>query len=231
MMRYAAFICPLVLWCVLSGCHASSTPEETIRASETQLHAGRAEGALAALLLARVDYPEDAALLFQIAWAQQATGTALSVPGSREEALRHLDKAHETFGRVDEMGQGGLGTAARFNSATVLFQRDEFLTAVDRYEDRVQNLQRAVDLLTDLVADAPDFEEARKNLDYGRYRLSILRQSPPQAEEEEEDGESEPPPANSAVDAATTQIPEATAEVIDGSTVVLRLPGRGEEAP
>ncbi len=230
-MRYAALILSLAIGCLWTGCQGTRAPEETFRASEFQLHAGRAEAALSALLSERVDYPEDAALLFQIARAQQATATVLSVPGSQGEALRQLDKAHETFARVDEMEPEGLGPAARFNSATVLFQRDGFLTAADRYEDRVQNLQRAVDLLTDLVADEPDFEEAQRNLDYGRYRLSMLRQNPPRAEEEEEEGESEPPPANSAVDAATTQIPQATAEVIDGSTVILRLPGRGEEAP
>ncbi len=230
MTRWTVAIGCVLVGSLGSGCERRPSTEDTIQASERHLRTGNAARALDELLVARVEDPGSARLLYQIGVAQQATATTLSVPGTQRDAQRQLTGASESFARVDEMSSG-LGLAARFNAATVRFQHDGFLTSADRYEERLQNLRQAIAVLEALVADAPDFEEAQHNLDYGRYQLSLLLQNPPRADEEDDEDTSDPPPANSAVDAATTQIPQATAEVIDGSTIILRLPGREEETP
>lgn len=214
-----------------AGCDGRRTPEEAIQISEQRLRAGNAEEALAEVLTARVDHPESVGLLYQIGLAQQAAATLLAAPGTQRDALRQLDGSAESFARVNEMNPQGLGWAARFNRATVHLQRDAFLTSADRYEERLENLRQALSLLAALVTDAPGFEAAQHNLDYARYQLSLLLQNPPRPPEDDEEANEDPPPVNSAVDAATTQIPQATAEVIDGSTIILRLPGREEETP
>lgn len=230
MTRWTVAIVCVLVSALGGGCERRPSAEETIQASERHLRTGSTERALDELLLARVEHPGSARLLYQIGVAQQATATTLSVPGTQRDALRQLTGAAQSFARVDEM-RSGLGLAARFNAATLRFQQDGFLTSADRYEERLQNLRQAIALLEALVADAPGFEEAQHNLDYARYHLSLLLQNPPRPPEEEDEGGEDPPPANSAVDAATTQIPKATAEVIDGSTIILRLPGREEETP
>jgi hypothetical protein len=74
-------------------------------------------------------------------------------------------------------------------------------------------------------------ERARKNLDYARYTLNRLLQHPPQDTPPEESEENDEATAESAVSNATTQIPGANVEVLEGSMVVLQRPANAETPP
>lgn len=225
-------IIALMALLIAGGCKPASAPRGALDDAEILLTTGRAERALDSLLELRIDYTEDGALLYQIACAQYAAAGEMIEPGRADDAERLLVEAHDSFQRVGELAPQSLGQSGAFNGATVLLQLDDVLARTDRYEERVENLRSAIATLTRLVEMDPGHEEGQHNLDSARYRLARLLQNPP-GEEEDEDPEDmeDPPGAGSAVDVVSTQIPRATAEVIDGSTIVLHLPDREGVVP
>ena len=176
----------------------------------------------------RVEYPESHELLFAIGSAQAALAAQLQRTSDAEKSAAHWRRARDTFARVAPEG-GLLGASAAYNAATCLVLLDGTFTQ-DAYDARVENLRGAVAALEAYIAHYPEAPRARKNLDYARYTLNVLLQNPPD-NREPEDGEDDEASATSAVNAATTQIPGAEAEVVDGSVVVLRRPPAEETPP
>jgi len=223
-------ILPPLLVC--AGCLPSLSPDRAVAEAEGIRAAGQPGEALQTLLEARVDHPRSEALLFAIAYGEYAAATWLDAPGTAGEREELLRDALETFLRVSERAAGNLDRAAAFNAATVRLHLDGALERTDRYGERVENLRRAIADLEAIPEGDPHFSAAGQNLSHARYRLGLLLQNPPREAENGEDGDEEgqdPPPVSS-VDAVTTQIPDAIAEVVDGSTIVLRLPPR-EDRP
>jgi hypothetical protein len=230
-MRWCKKIVAMLLLLIV-GCTPGPSLRSTLADAEPLLRSGRAESALQRLQEARVDHPHSDALLFEIAYAQGAATEALEGTVASEEAEKMFRDAHETFLRLTEKPSDEFGASAAFNAATVLIRLDATMENTDRYAERVENMKRAVEALSTLVNAEPSFEEAIQNLDHARYALALLLQNPPRDDEaDEEEGEDEPPASGSSVDAVTTQIPNAQAEVVDGNTIVLHLPSRGEDAP
>ena len=108
---------------------------------------------------------------------------------------------------------------------------DQVLDRKGDYAARVENLKRAVEALSAVTDTWPGNARAAKNLDYARYRLALLLQEPPTPEEEEKENPEEDDKPVSEVAGATTQIPGATAEVVDGAMVVLHVERAGGTAP
>ena len=130
--------------------------------------------------------------------------------------------ARDVFSRIPPTATHRLQAAARFNAATCLLQLDATFHPAEEYEARVANLRAATDAFEECLERHPSLDEAGKNLDYARYRLNLLLQNPPADRESEDEQEGDEPGVVSEVTTATTEIPNAKAEVVDGSTVILR---------
>lgn len=224
-MRRSQFV--ILLGILGVGCGGAPAPDHVIENAEMLIASGRAAQAVTRLQEARVDHPLDSALLFEIAYAQQAAAGQLEGPGRSGKAVSMLREAVETFQRVTEKPAEGLGDSAAFNAATTRLLLDDILKQSRERAEREANLVEAVSVLASLAARAPEHKEARQNLDHARYKLALLRQLPPDGEQDEEESPEDSSRPTSAVDAATTQIPDAEAEVVDGSTIVLHVP-RGD---
>jgi tetratricopeptide (TPR) repeat protein len=163
-----------------------------------------------------------------MAGAEVALGDQVLAAHDLEEALRQFEAARATFARCGD--EVRLAESAAYNAATCLLRLDQVLERKGDYAARVENLKRAVEALSAVTDTWPGNARAVKNLDYARYRLALLLQEPPTPEEEKENPEEDDKPV-SEVAGATTQIPGATAEVVDGATVVLRVERAGEAVP
>lgn len=218
--------CFVLLVVLVAGCSPGPSLHAVFEASDQQIRVERAETALSQLQEARVDNPDNAELLFAIACAQQATGTLSLAAGELGAAEAEFRKAIETFQRVDEAPGDEFDVSARFNAATVGILLNRAMTAEERYADRIENMETSIAALEGLVRDAPYLIEAPRNLTHARYQLCLLRQHPPGEEDKEEETpeEEDPPTPSITVDSASTQIPDARAEVQEDGTIMLHLP-------
>lgn len=208
-------------------------PVETAIARSVALtSSGQAAEAVRCCLEARVEYPESAPLLFALAGAEIALGDEFLRQHAAGEAVARYQRARDTFRRAAEKDATRYGEAAAYNAATCLLRVDQAYEGSADYAVRVANLAEAVAALETVLQWYPHHERATKNLDYARYRWNLLRQNPPTEDTPPEDEKDEDEPqAVSEVSTATTDLPNATAEVIDGSTVVLRISPPAEDAP
>ena len=202
--------------------------EDAIEKAALLVKSGVPDEALRLCQETRVEYPESTELLFAIGSAQAALAGALRRTSDAEKAAAQWRRARETFDRIAPDG-GALGAAAAYNAATCLVLLDATFPQ-DAYDARVENLTEAVAALEAIAAQDPEDPRVGKNLDYARYTLNVLLQNPPD-DRAPEDGEDDDAGATSEVNAATTQIPGAEAEVVDGSVVVLRRAPEGETPP
>ena len=229
MMRFRC--CYGVLTVLAAGCSSGPSLQSVFESSDQHIRVERAELALAQLQEARVDHPENMALLFAIACAQQAAGELSLTGGELVAAEAQFRKAIETFQRVDEDPGDDFGVSARFNAATVGILMNRAMPAKERYADRIENLKTSIAGLEGIIRDAPQRTEAQQNLIHARYQLCLLRQNPPGEAEDEETPEEETTPSPSiTVDGASTQIPNARAEVQEDGTIMLHLPSATEVA-
>lgn len=213
---------------LLPGC--TGGPEDAIEKGAQLQRSGIPDEALQWLLEARVEAPESKELLFAIAGAEAALGDHLLEQHDLEGARSRFVGARETYGRCANAPH--LAAGAVYNAATCLLRLDGVLERQKDYAGRVENLKAAVTALDAVVGSYPDQVRAKKNLDYARYQLALLLQSPPKApEKEEEKAPKDEPKPETGVAGATTQLPGATVEVEAGSVVVLRTKPRGEATP
>ncbi len=224
-MRWSSGIFSIL--CLLSGC-SGALDESLSRGAELQRSEQPAE-ALRSFREARVEYPEAADLVFAMAGAEVALGDQVLAAHDLEAAIRQFEAARATFSRCGD--EVRLAESAAYNAATGLLRVDQVLDRKGDHAARVENLKRAVEALSAVTETWPDNERAAKNLDYARYRLALLLQEPPSPEEEEKENPEEDEKPVSEVAGATTQIPGATAEVVDGAMVVLHVERPGEAVP
>jgi tetratricopeptide (TPR) repeat protein len=220
----------LLVWTLACFGPAWGSPvDNVVETTQRLLRSGQASEALQYCREAQVEHPDSAELLFAIATAETALAEQLLRQGESPRAAETYREARETFIRAGEREPDRLQEAAAYNAATCLIRLDATFQGDRDYEDRVTNLRRAAESLEDFLDRHPEHERARKNLDHARFRLNLLLQAPPSQGDEEKEQEGEDEGTVSAVETATTQIPGATAEVVDGSTVVLHWAPRGED--
>lgn len=213
----------------ISGCTQGPSASDVISNAEHQILMGRADVALRPLQEARVENPRSEELLFEIAYTQGEVAALRLESGTAQEAEEMFREAQTTFSRLTEGEENEFGDSAAFNVATTLLRLDAVLEDDERYAERLDNLNLAIEILIDLLETHPTFDAAQNNLDYARYKSSLLLRDPPEENDEEENEEENESPATTGfVDSVTTQIPEARAEVVNGSTIVLHLPSRKE---
>ncbi len=224
-MRWSSGAFPILY--LLSAC-SGSVDESLARGAELQ-RTGQPVEALRCFREARVEHPDASDLIFAMAGAEVALGEQALAAHDLEDAIKQFEAAQATFARcgADER----LAESAAYNAATCLLRVDHALERKKDHGPRVENLERAVAALSSVNEDWPGNARAAKNLDYARYRLALLRQEPPAAEEEPKENPEDDENAASEVVGATTQIPGATAEVVDGAMVVLRVERAGEASP
>ncbi len=216
-----------VALCFMAACSPGPSPREAIDEAEMLLVTGRSERALQTLQEMRVDHPEDQAILFDIAYAQVATAAQLSQSGATKEANATFEKGVETFLRLTEGPAPEFRVSGLFNAATARIQRDGVMHKDELYDARLENMRGAIGLLEDVQQLNPDFSGVAENLEHARFVLGKLLREPPSEETPpEEEKKDEPEEAANNVDSVTTQIPKASVEVVDGSTIVLHLPPR-----
>lgn len=223
-------------WCnlfmLLAVVYGAALPAASLDAVIDQanhlLATGQPGAALEQCREAQVEYPNSAALLFAIASAEAAVAEERLREHAGEEAGVQFRSARETFTRAAAKNPARFGPAATYNAATCLVHLDATFDPASAYDERVENLRRAVAAFEACLEAYPDHEKARKNLDHARYQLNLLLQDPPDpGAGEDQSGDEGGGVAE--LQSATTEIPEATAEVIDGRTVVLRRPAGGAE--
>lgn len=224
--------CNVLLLCslIVPGlCWAESVADALKRGAQLQQSALPAD-AIRCFREARVEHPDSMALIFALGGAEAALGASLQEAHDLDGALDQFDSARATFERCE--ADGRLGPGAAYNAATCLLQRDGVLARKGDYKARVENLKHAVDALASVTERFPTLDRAAQNLDYARYQLAMLLQSPPSdpKEEQQNDQEKGEEPV-SEVAGATTQLPGATTEVQDGAIVVLHMKPRSEAAP
>ena len=210
-MRWCRAILPVL--CLLPGC--SGALEESLSRGAELLRSEQPAEALDCFREARVEYPEATDLVFAMAGAEVALGDQVLAAHDLEAAIRQFEAARATFARCGD--EVRLAESAAYNAATSLL--------------RVEQVLRAVEALSAVTETWPGNARAVKNLDYARYRLALLLQDPPTPEEEDKENPEEDDKPVSEVAGATTQIPGATAEVVDGAMVVLHVERAGEAAP
>ncbi|MBX3179119.1 MAG: hypothetical protein KF886_17325 [Candidatus Hydrogenedentes bacterium] len=213
---------------VLAAAPAGAGPVDDAIARATRLvAAGQPADALRVCREARVEHPDAPELLFAIGCMAAAAGEQMA-SGDPAVAADHLRAAREMFAWAASAAPEAFAAASAYNAATCLLMMDATIDPRTGYDERVANLRAAVAELEACAARSPELERARRNLDHARYRLNTLLQNPPRdPEEDEERSEDKLPGEIVAVESVTTAIPGATAEVVDGSTVVLR-PGGAE---
>lgn len=216
----------VALMVLLSGC-TGAVDRALTQGAELQ-RTGQPEAALRTLREARVEHPAALEILFATAEAEVALGDARLASRDLEAAARQYSSARETFARCG--GDTRLAESAAYNGATCLLRLDRVLEQGGAREARLENLSLAVDALSTVVENWPGHERAAWNLNFARYRRALLLQEPPPASKEKEGPEESGQPV-SEVAGATTQIPGATAEVVDGATVVLHVERGGEVQP
>jgi len=205
--------------------------DELLQKSGSLLRSGAPDEALRLCREARVEYPESAPLLFAIGSAEAAMAEQLLKQQEHARAGALWRKARETFGRTAPNDRGRLGAAAAYNGATCLLRLDASFDPATEYDARLDNLGVAIGEFETYLSEHPDDIRAQKNLDFARYTLNLLRQNPPKEQTPEDGPEPEDAGAAPTVNTATTEIPGATAEVVDGSTVILQLPTPEVGAP
>lgn len=224
-MRWCRAILPVL--CLLPGC--SGALEESLSRGAELLRSEQPAEALDCFREARVEYPEATDLVFAMAGAEVALGDQVLAAHDLEAAIRQFEAARATFARCGD--EVRLAESAAYNAATSLLRVEQVLERKGDYAARVENLKRAVEALSAVTETWPGNARAVKNLDYARYRLALLLQDPPTPEEEDKENPEEDDKPVSEVAGATTQIPGATAEVVDGAMVVLHVERAGEAAP
>lgn len=222
-MGWRSLPCLIALACCPTA--AAESLEAVLDRSAHLLETGQAMEALRCCREARVEYPESAELLFALGSAEAAAGDRQLRDHATDAAAEAYRAARESFDRAAAGDAPYIREGAAYNAATSLVRLDTALDQPGAYAARLENLEQAVAALESVLKQYPGHERAQKNLDYARYKLNVLRQNPPQEEKPpEDDPEDQDPKVASEVDSATTEIPDATAEVVGGSTVVLRLP-------
>ena len=223
-MRWCSVILPAL--CLLTAC--SGALDESLSRGASLQRTGQPAEALRSFREARVEHPEAVDLIFAMAGAEAALGEQVLASRALDEATERFESAARTFGRcgADER----LAESAAYNAASCLLYVDRVLEEKRDYDGRVENLKRAVEALSAVTEAWPDNARAAKSLDYARYRLALLLQTPPSPEEEDKEGPEDGNEPVSEVAGATTQIPGATVDVVDGAMVVLRVE-RGQDAP
>lgn len=215
----------LLMVALLVAVPAGAGPvEESIARAARLVAAGQPAEALRVCRDARVEHPDAPELLFAIGCMAAATGEQMA-SGDPEGATDQLRAAREMFAWAASSDPEAFAAASDYNAATCLLTMDATIDPQTGYDERVANLRAAVAELEACVARYPALERARQNLDHARYRLNTLLQNPPREPEEEEETEDKLPGEIVAVESVTTAIPGATAEVVEGSTVVLRPGG------
>jgi len=223
-MRWCSVILPAL--CLLTVC--SGALDESLSRGGSLQRTGQPAEALRSFREARVEHPEAVDLIFAMAGAEAALGEQVLASRALDEATERFESAARTFGRCG--ADKRLAESAAYNAATCLLYVDRVLEEKRDYDGRVENLKRAVEALSAVTEAWPDNARAAKNLDYARYRLALLLQTPPSPEEEDKEGPEDGNEPVSEVAGATTQIPGATVDVVDGAMVVLRVE-RGQDAP
>ena len=224
-MRWCSGLLPVLY--LLSGC-SGALEESLSRGAQLQRSEQPAE-ALRCFREARVEHPDSMELVFAMAGAEVALGDHDLASHDLAAASERFESARTTFARCG--GDVRLAEHAAYNAATCLLRLDQVLEQARDREARVENLKHAVEALSAVTDTWPHNQRAARNLDYARYRLAVLLQAPPPAEDEEKDHPEDDEKPVSEVVGATTQIPGATAEVVDGAMVVLRVDRPGEAAP
>lgn len=214
----------LAMAVVLSGCTGCTGEVDAILHRAEKLAAsGQAEEALRGCRESRVEFPDSPDLLFGTGSAEIALAEERLRAHRPDEAAEQFQAAQATFGRVAEGMDYRLREAAHYNAATCLLRLDDTIHGAGAYEARIENLGHAIAALEVCAELYPGNERVQKNLDYARYTLNRLRQSPPRDSESEQNQEQQDESALSEVNSATTDLPGATAEVVEGSTVVLHI--------
>lgn len=217
----------VILVLFLAAAPAGAGPvDDAIARAARLVAAGQPAEALRVCRESRVEHPDAPELLFAIGCMAAATGEQIA-SGDPEVAADHLRAARDMFAWAASSAPEVFAAAADYNAATCLLMMDATIDPQTGYAERVANLRAAVAELEACVAKYPALARARQNLDHARYRLNTLLQNPPRDPEEEEETADKLPGEIVAVESVTTAIPGATAEVVDGSTVVLR-PGGAE---
>ena len=223
-MRWCSVILPAL--CLLPAC-SGSLDESLSRGAALQL-TGQSAEALRCFREARVEHPDAVELIFAMAGAEAALGEQVLASHAIEDATKQFESAGETFARCGDDER--LAESAAYNAATCLLHVDRVLKKKGDYGGRVENLKHAVEALSAVTKAWPGNARAAKNLDYARYQLARLLQEPPSPEDENEEHPEDDEKPVSEVAGATTQIPGATVEVVDGAMVVLRVEP-GKDAP
>ena len=179
---------------------------------------GDAAAAVEAYRELQVAHPDAPEVIFGLGCAQYAQAQAKRDAADAEAAAAAFEEAQATFERVTNADDQQVARHAAFNRANCLAQRAKMIPAEQNYEAAVGALRRAADAYQAVLDDYPGYDAAQQNLDHVRYLLKQLLRNPPDKQEQQV----------TVFTYADTELPNATAEIRDDTTVELkRAPSQG----
>ncbi|MFO7775540.1 MAG: hypothetical protein R6W89_07045, partial [Candidatus Hydrogenedentota bacterium] len=139
--------------------------------------------------------PSSGVLRYNMGCAKVSLGKEALEAGDQDAAFEHFEAALEIFDNLPDDADIELREDAAYNRVNTEGQQARAIARAAPHEEALEAVKDSISNYEEFLAQYPDHEAARHNLDHMRYLRKTLVEDPPQEEPEpeEDDSDSEEP--------------------------------------
>ncbi len=175
----------LVAACLLAGAAGAGAESFSARLKHGNafVRSGDAEQALPLFRELQIEEPDSPFLQYAIGCAYYASAEQHATVDSFEDAAAAFEHARAAFEQAAAESEGIFHRNAAFNGVNCAARTAIMGVHRGDIEQIVPAFRKAIEGYHALLAQYPDFKEARQNLDHVQYQLKKLLQQPPEQEQ------------------------------------------------
>ncbi len=163
---------------------------EAIEEARRLHEAGQYDKATEAYHQAMLERPEAEVVPYGLGAVLYEKAMTLAQEGRGEEAVAALERAREHFNKVKtEAEDSEVRREAAYAAASAAAHLADLRDPQQEYDQKIGDLESAIEELGDFVARNPEHENAQHNLDAARLRRKQLLMQPPPPQQEQQQGE------------------------------------------